>query len=135
MNHKLSLFIFVLGMAINLVLGSLAMAGPTDTKGVGGMSNLLNEAADKSGLKGTTVANATSLPVRIGVLLQYALGIIGTLAVLYGIYGGATWVTAGGDSKKVDEAKKIITNAVLGVIVLSLSYLLISLAISLGAGS
>ena len=42
----------------------------------------------------------------------------GILLFLYLVYGGFCYLTAGGDEKAVDTAKKIMTNAVIGLIII-----------------
>ena len=45
--------------------------------------------------------------------------IIGALALLlYLVWGGLSWITAGGDEKKLEDARNRITNAIIGMIVL-----------------
>lgn len=42
----------------------------------------------------------------IAKIIRYALGILGLIAVLIIIYGGYVWMTAGGNTQKIDMAKK-----------------------------
>ena len=42
------------------------------------------------------------------------LGIIATLLVMY---GGYLWMTAHGDTERVDEARKVLTNAGIGLVI------------------
>jgi cytochrome bd-type quinol oxidase subunit 2 len=46
----------------------------------------------------------------------------GLMFLLYFILGGLSWITAGGDKGKVDEAKSKMTNAAIGLIVIASSY-------------
>ncbi len=55
--------------------------------------------------------------------------ILAILSILGGIYftvyfliGGLNWITAGGDQGKIDKAKKQMTGAAIGVIIISASY-------------
>lgn len=49
--------------------------------------------------------------------------VIGALATLiYMIYGGINWITAGGDAQKVEASQKFITNAIIGLIILVATY-------------
>lgn len=53
--------------------------------------------------------------------------IVGGLAfLLYTLIGGLNWVMAGGDSKKVEEARKHITNGLTGLVILIASYALMA---------
>ena len=42
----------------------------------------------------------------------------GILLFLYLVYGGFRYLTAGGDEKAVDTAKRIMTNAVIGLVII-----------------
>ncbi len=55
-------------------------------------------------------------------IINVAMGFLGIVAVLIVLWGGFTWMTAGGDEGKVDEAKKVITAGVIGLIIVVLSY-------------
>jgi len=82
------------------------------------------------GLKET--ADAAELSTRqtdilevVGGLINNALGLVGILFFLYMLYGGYLWLTAGDDKNKPDKAKKIIENAVIGMIVIFSAYVLV----------
>lgn len=81
----------------------------------------LEETANKAGLPGAGNTAAT-LPAIIGTMLSFLFGIVGTILVVLMIYGGFLWMTAGGEEKKVEDAKNIIKNAVIGIIIVFLSY-------------
>ncbi len=46
----------------------------------------------------------------------------GLMFMLYFILGGLSWITAGGDKAKVDDAKAKMTNAAIGLIVIIAAY-------------
>lgn len=57
-------------------------------------------------------------------LIQGAIGISGTLALLMTMYGGFLWMTAMGKPEQVDKGKKVLTWAVLGIILIASAYAL-----------
>jgi hypothetical protein len=59
---------------------------------------------------------------QIGLIIKGVLGLLGTLLLLMFIYGGFVWMTASGNEEKVQQANKIIKNAVIGIIIIFLSY-------------
>ena len=61
----------------------------------------------------------------IGTVINAILGIVGSLALAMFIYGGFTWMTAGGASEKVQKGKDIIIWATIGLIVIFSSYALV----------
>lgn len=55
-------------------------------------------------------------------LLSFITTVGGLMFLLYFILGGLSWITAGGDKAKVDEAKSKMTSAAVGLIVIVSSY-------------
>lgn len=55
----------------------------------------------------------------IGSLLSAVMVIALILVLLYLIWGAIGWITAGGDSSKVTEARNKMVQAVIGIIVLA----------------
>ncbi|MFA6251969.1 MAG: hypothetical protein WCX74_00995 [Candidatus Paceibacterota bacterium] len=58
--------------------------------------------------------------------------IIGGLCLLVIIIGGIVWMTAGGDTKKVDLGKAIVKAAILGLIVVLAAGLIVTNVVNLG---
>lgn len=50
------------------------------------------------------------------------IGVLGVAAVIMILYAGFIWLTAGGSEEKVGKAKKIIKQAVIGLIIISFAY-------------
>jgi len=61
----------------------------------------------------------------IGRIISAVLGLVGSLALLMFIYGGFTWMTAAGNSEKVEKGKQIILWAVIGLAVIFTSYAMV----------
>ncbi|KKR25635.1 MAG: PKD domain-containing protein [Candidatus Peregrinibacteria bacterium GW2011_GWE2_39_6] len=64
---------------------------------------------------------------------NFILSFLGLAAVIVIIYGGFMYVTAGGEQEKADKGKKSITYAVMGIVVVLISYALVNTLI--GAAS
>jgi hypothetical protein len=71
----------------------------------------------------------------IGNVIKAMLGIAGSLALLFFIYGGLMWVMAGGSDEKIKKGKDMIMWASLGLAVIFLSYALVRFVISALTGS
>lgn len=84
--------------------------------------------ADASGTN-NAISILNSIFGHIYTLFAY---IGGGIAVIYIMWAGITYLTAAGDPKKADEGKKGLINAFTGVIVLTSTYVIIRLAISIG---
>lgn len=61
----------------------------------------------------------------IGRIIQIAFGLAGLVALFYLILGGYNYITSGGDPERVEMAKVMITNAIIGMVVILVSYLLV----------
>lgn len=75
-------------------------------------------AAAPDALKG----GQTDLGKIIGALIQSVIGFLGAVLLVYLLYAGFLWMTAGGDEKKVSQAKDIIKNAVIGLVIIAAAY-------------
>jgi len=84
--------------------------------------------------EGTIIVEEEDLIKIIFEVIRYLLSFLGVAAVLIIIYGGFLWMSAGGDPEKVGKAKKIITQAIIGLIIILLSYSLTMFVIRLIRG-
>ena len=66
----------------------------------------------------------------IARIIQVFLGILGIVALVLIIYAGFLWMTAGGDEEKVARAKKIMAQAVIGLIIILASFAITTFIIS-----
>ena len=82
---------------------------------------------DPSGINGPT---KMTLGQSITGIINYFLGLLGLIAVAFLIYAGVLMVTAGGNEEQVAKAKKIITYAVIGLIIVILSFAIVQFVAS-----
>jgi hypothetical protein len=75
---------------------------------------------------GTTIGVGTAdLKATVIKIIQWVLGLLGLIAVIMILIGGFQWMTAGGNEEKVASAKKIISAAVIGLIVVLLAWAIV----------
>lgn len=72
--------------------------------------------------KDTPVREEGDLLGIIFEVIRYILGFLGVVAIGVIIYGGAIWMTAGGNDEKVSKAKKTIIAAAIGLAIILLAY-------------
>lgn len=72
---------------------------------------------------------ARDLPNTILGIINYALVLVGVLALAYLVYGGFRYITSRGDEGEVEAAKGIITNAVIGIVVIGIAAALVNFVI------
>lgn len=91
----------------------------------------LEAVAEDSGL------GDASLEVTIAKIIRTILGLLGVIAVIIVLWGGFVWMTAGGGAEKVDKAKKILINGVIGLAIVLMSYAIATFVLNaiLGASS
>lgn len=119
MFHKKTTLL-MLGMALVVFLLSplvlSANSGPLENYGL--------TAASGFGL------GSNNLIETIARIVQVILGVLGILVVLLILYAGFIWMTAAGDPAKIQKAKKIIINAVIGLIIIFSAFAIVSFIIS-----
>jgi hypothetical protein len=60
-------------------------------------------------------------------VIGYLLGFAGIALFIMLLFGGFKFITSGGDPKAVEEAKKTLTYAIAGLVVILISYLILLL--------
>ena len=58
-------------------------------------------------------------------VISLAIGAAGVLFFILFVIGGFSYLTAGGDERKVEGARKILTYAIMGLVLIALSYLIL----------
>lgn len=66
---------------------------------------------------------------RVAAVIAIFLGLLGIVFVILIIYAGYLWMTAQGNEEQAKEAQTTIRNAIIGVIVIGLSYALTAFVI------
>lgn len=66
----------------------------------------------------------------IGKVINSALGLVGSLALLMFIYGGLTWMTSSGNQEKVKKGRDIIVWSAIGLVIIFSSYAIIRFVLS-----
>lgn len=67
-------------------------------------------------------ASVDSLGQYVKMMYQYAISLVGIIAVVLIMFGGLQWISAAGNESKIGEAKEIIVSAVSGLVIALLSY-------------
>ncbi|HSD12578.1 MAG TPA: pilin [Patescibacteria group bacterium] len=78
------------------------------------------------GFASATGLTTVDIRVLVGRIIRYFLGLLGIIAVVLVMYAGYLWMTAGGEAEKVDKAKKILTNAVIGLVIIVSAYAIVA---------
>lgn len=87
--------------------------------------NLL--AANFADPTGEIPATFKDIEVVFSSVVGVALGLGGLVLFIMLLVGGIKYITAGGDPKGIEGAKKTLTYAIFGIVLLALAFLIISL--------
>lgn len=77
----------------------------------------LSQTADVAGLGSETQPTAI-----VGRIIGIVLGLMGIILVVLMLAGGIMWMTSGGSAEQVIKAKKLMTSALIGLIIVVFSY-------------
>jgi hypothetical protein len=98
-------------------------------------SGLINPSDLPSALSGNALGEGGSLRGAIQSVLNFVLFFLGLIATGFIIYGGFLFITSAGDEGQAGEAKKLIVYAAIGIVVILVSFALVSSLISIKAGT
>lgn len=86
----------------------------------------LEESGDNAGFS----TESNGLVKIIGSIVKVFLSFLGVIFLILVIIGADMWMTSGGNPEQLAKAKKYITNAIIGFIIVSLAYVLASFAMT-----
>ena len=108
-------------IALVMMGGTALIASPASAVGfeAGSPSGALSQAASQTTLG---ASSEDQIFITIGQLVNIALGLLGIIFFVLLVYAGFLWMTAGGEEDQVSEAKKLMINGVVGLILILTAY-------------
>jgi len=120
---KKSIQKIILFSVLSFLLGIPVLA---QNIGVNGENSVIDQIGAKAGYQtGDKIANDNFLNTLTGELIAYILGFVGLIFLIIIIYSGIQWMTAGGNEEKVENSKKRIIQASIGLALVLLSYMIV----------
>ena len=104
----------VTACACFLVAGFFIFAFPPEALANAQQDTLGINQVEQSGI----ALGGTDIRVIIARIIQIFIGILGTITVVLIIYAGALIMLSGGDEGKVAQGKRLLTNAIIGLIII-----------------
>lgn len=113
---------------------SKSAAGSVEASKTGGTAAGGGGAVGAGAAGGLAAANAYTykppisgtLPSIIGNLIKRLLPLTGALLLAIFIWGGALYITAGGEEKRVNKAKSVLASALIGMLIIVGAYVIVS---------
>ncbi len=118
MNKKIITIISILASCVLFVLSASAID-------LGG--SMAGDAATKAGYSKST--SETTFSQNIGTVIKAALSMVGVIFLTLMVYAGYLWMTARGQEEEIDKAQKIITAAIIGLVIVVGAYSITSFVI------
>jgi len=98
--------------------GGTGVANPAGGTGAQAVQKILPNLND-------FVVTEGNLGLFIQAIVNWILVIAGALAVIYLVYGGILYITAGGDAEKATKGRTAVINAIIGVVIILLAYIIV----------
>jgi len=97
-------------------------------------SGLKSTANETGHTKQKIFSGADSIDVGVAQVIQIALSLVGIIFMIFLFYGGILWMTAAGSEKRIDRAKKIMSQSIVGLIIVLMAYAISVFIVGMFAG-
>lgn len=118
-------------IAVFFLISSFFILHSSSVLAVTNSEEALGQLKAAAGENGAGIAGATPTDPRVlaANIIKMALGILGTIFLVIIVYAGFLWMTAAGEDEKTGKAKKLITNGVIGLVIILTAYAITSFVI------
>jgi hypothetical protein len=89
-----------------------------------------NSPLNSAAVQGAGYNTSATFNTIISTVITTALGLMGIIFLVLAIYGGYTWMMAAGNDEMVAKAKKTITNAIIGLIIVLAAYIIVRFVVA-----
>lgn len=117
------LFVAALGMAASAAFFVPTAKAQDISDTLSGLNQSANQVnAFKEQAKDKTGYGTDFLNTKVGQIVGLVLSFVGVVFLALMIYAGIRWMTAGGNESTISEAKSLILNAIIGIVVVFAAY-------------
>jgi hypothetical protein len=118
--HRLVIPIIFISMLFSLSLNFVCPANGANTSVLSNsVSTQLDAAAGK---KGANYVKPTDPRLTAMFIIRILLTLLGTVFLAMTIYAGYLWMTAGGNEEQVTKSKKLLSQSIIGLIIVFSAY-------------
>lgn len=123
MSFKKILNTVLLSMfSLMIIIGAGSVsAGKYDQISLDG-SSFASDVAKTSIAEQGGLNTANSVPQIVGNVIKVILGVSGTVALIFIIWGGIQWMISKGDGTKIGNARKLMTSGMIGIAIIAAAY-------------
>ncbi len=126
---KLYFPVLSLVLVLPLKVSALSLGGLLGGGGSGGGAKAgLNEIEGE--FDNGIFSGADDIPSLIAIVIRILLMIGGAIAVLFVIIGGYQYLTSGGNDEDAEKGKKTLTNAIIGIIIITLAWVIVNVVVN-----
>lgn len=90
----------------------------------------LDKIGRQTGFGPTKTTGDVGLYDKIASIINVALGLVGIAAAIYILYSGFRWMRAGGNDQEIKAAKDGLKNAIIGLAIVLLAYVVVNFVIT-----
>jgi hypothetical protein len=113
----------VLAVAVLALLGGLSLVAPALQPHVALAQGVAADIGENAAAVNQEVGlTTTDVRTYVSLIIRGFMGLLGLVAVLLFLYAGFLWMTAQGNEDKVKTAKKIMVDAVIGLVIILAAY-------------
>lgn len=91
------------------------------------MGNIYQGCSQPAGTGGDSVLTLACFPVLIQQLITIGFSLAGTVALIFIIISGFKLTRSGGDPKQAEDARKTLTYAIIGLVIVLLSAAIVNI--------
>jgi amino acid transporter len=111
----------ILLMGAFLLMGHDALAAAT--------SSPVKEGLAQAGKEAYGTTNAIPFGTLVGQVIVTVINVTGIIFVILVLYGGVMYMTASGDEERVKKSKRLLTSAIIGLIITLAAYSIASFVV------
>lgn len=126
MSKKIQNSIIIITLSYIFVLLPIFAQAQTQQNAFDKARDRLNTIGGITGFGTTTETGDVGLYDKIATIVNIVLGFAGIVAMIYVIYAGIRWIMAQGNEDEVKKSKGTIRDAIIGIAVIFLAYIIVN---------